>query len=172
MRRGRRRESRRRRHVDLLRIRAGERDAAAARATAHGARALAPRVHAPVALDGVRIAPEDVERQDRSPAPPGVLRVGNRGDRMTAKSNPVKERLSTLFAEELHVDVPDSGVDLLATARLDSLGVVELIMHIEKEFAIRVELEDLELENFRTIDSIAAFISARLESAGVPTPKR
>jgi methoxymalonate biosynthesis acyl carrier protein len=91
---------------------------------------------------------------------------------MTARVNPVTERLATLFAEELHVDVPDSGVDLLATARLDSLGVVELIMHIEKDFGMRVELEDLELENFRTIDSIAAFITARLASAGVPADKR
>jgi methoxymalonate biosynthesis acyl carrier protein len=91
---------------------------------------------------------------------------------MTAAGSSLKERVAKLFADELHVDVPATSTDLLATARLDSLGVVELIVQIEKQFEIRIELEDLELENFRSIDSIAALIGARLSNAGASSGTR
>jgi acyl carrier protein len=91
---------------------------------------------------------------------------------MTVAVDTIRESVARLFAEELHVEVPASNTDLLATARLDSLGVVELIVQLEKQFELRIELEDLELENFRSIDSIAALVSARLASAGVPPGKR
>jgi acyl carrier protein len=83
---------------------------------------------------------------------------------MTARPMSIQSTLSALFAEDLGVEVPSADTDLLATARLDSLGVVELIMQLERRFGIIVELEDLELDNFRTIDSIAAFVAARQDA--------
>lgn len=91
---------------------------------------------------------------------------------MTVAADAIRERVARLFAEELHIDVPAGDVDLLGTARLDSLGVVELIVQLEKQFGLRIELEDLELENFRTIESIAALVGTRLASAGAPPRKR
>ena len=49
---------------------------------------------------------------------------------MTGAPAAVQERLAAVFADELHVDVPSPETDLLATARLDSLGLVELIVQI------------------------------------------
>ncbi len=83
---------------------------------------------------------------------------------MTASSSSIQTALAALFAEDLGVEVPSSDTDLLATARLDSLGVVELIMQLERRFGITVELEDLELDNFRTLESIAAFVAARQDA--------
>jgi methoxymalonate biosynthesis acyl carrier protein len=76
----------------------------------------------------------------------------------------IQAALAALFADDLGVEIPSSDTDLLATARLDSLGVVELIMQLERRFGITVELEDLELDNFRTLNSIAAFVAARQDA--------
>jgi methoxymalonate biosynthesis acyl carrier protein len=80
---------------------------------------------------------------------------------VTPHPAPIQSTLAAIFADDLHVEVPSNDTDLLATARLDSLGVVELIMQLERRFGITVELQDLELDNFRTLDSIAAFVAAR-----------
>jgi len=88
---------------------------------------------------------------------------------MTVQSSSIQQTLAALFAEDLHIEVPSADTDLLATARLDSLGVVELIMQIERRFDVRVRLDELELDDFRTLDSIAAFIAGALGHATAPS---
>jgi acyl carrier protein len=51
--------------------------------------------------------------------------------------------------------------DLLAAELIDSLAITELVSFLEAEFAIAVADEDLTPENFRTVDSIAAFVSRK-----------
>ena len=50
---------------------------------------------------------------------------------------------------------------LLGTGLLDSLGVLEVVSFVEREFQITVLDEDLSPENFRTINSIAAFVTRK-----------
>ena len=66
-----------------------------------------------------------------------------------------------MFAQDLHIDVPTPETDLLATGRLDSVAVVELLLQLEKRYALRVEMEDFEIDHFRSLATIAAFIAAR-----------
>jgi acyl carrier protein len=47
---------------------------------------------------------------------------------------------------------------LLESGILDSLGVLDLVHFIEREFSITIADEELVPENFQTIDRIAAFI--------------
>jgi acyl carrier protein len=79
---------------------------------------------------------------------------------MTATGS-VEAELSDLFANALRVEVPSPETDLVATARLDSVGMVELLLQIEKRFGVRVEMQDLEIDHFRSLAAIAAFIAAR-----------
>ena len=51
--------------------------------------------------------------------------------------------------------------DLLAGGVLDSLGVLDLVSHLERTFAVAVEDDDLLPEHFQSIASIAAFIEAK-----------
>jgi acyl carrier protein len=51
--------------------------------------------------------------------------------------------------------------DLLAAELIDSLAITELVSFLEAEFTISVDDEDLTPENFRTVDSIAAFVSRK-----------
>jgi acyl carrier protein len=76
----------------------------------------------------------------------------------TAKDG-LEARLVALFQSRLHVDVPSPDTDLLETGTLDSLKFVDLLACLEEEFGVRVSLEDLELDSFRTISRIADFLA-------------
>ncbi len=69
------------------------------------------------------------------------------------------ERLTKLFLEQMNVEVPSVETDLLETGVLDSLRLVELLMHLEAEFGVVVSVEDLEIDHFRSIARIADFVS-------------
>ena len=73
----------------------------------------------------------------------------------------VYSQLTQLFAEKLHVDVPSLDTDLLEEGLLDSLSFVDLLLCLEQEFGTVITLEDLELDNFRSVARIAAFVANR-----------
>jgi len=72
----------------------------------------------------------------------------------------VRAELTALFARDLSVAVPSPETDLLETGLLDSVGMVELLVRLEKRFGVRVPIENLEIEHFRSVAAIATFILA------------
>ena len=56
------------------------------------------------------------------------------------------------------MDGASFDTDLLKTGILDSLQFVELLLRLEKEFGLTIALEDFEVDFFRSIDTIAAFV--------------
>ncbi len=44
---------------------------------------------------------------------------------------------------------------------IDSLGIVELISFLERSYSIKVADEDLDPENFRSVDTIVAFVARK-----------
>jgi acyl carrier protein len=55
---------------------------------------------------------------------------------------------------------------LLEEGVLDSLGVLELVNHLQDELGIPIEDEELVPENFASIDAIAAFVEAKVAARG------
>jgi acyl carrier protein len=51
---------------------------------------------------------------------------------------------------------------LLEEGVLDSLGVLELVNHLQEELGIPIDDEELVPENFASIDAIAAFVEAKV----------
>jgi acyl carrier protein len=51
--------------------------------------------------------------------------------------------------------------DLLTDGIIDSLGITELITFLEGKYAIKVDDDDIDAENFRSIDGIAAFVEKK-----------
>ncbi|MFU8817107.1 MAG: acyl carrier protein [Pseudomonadales bacterium] len=70
------------------------------------------------------------------------------------------EHLVQLFLLELNLDVPDPDTDLIDEGLLDSLMLVELIVHLEERYGIEVSLDDLELDHFRSLRRVSQFIAA------------
>jgi acyl carrier protein len=54
------------------------------------------------------------------------------------------------------------GDDLLAAGIVDSLGVLDVVAFVEREFSVTVNDEDLSPENFRSIERLAALVQGRL----------
>lgn len=73
----------------------------------------------------------------------------------------MEERLRVLFRERLKLDVPSVETDLLETGLLDSLLIVDLLLHIERELGRSLPMEDLELEDFRTLATIARCVARK-----------
>ena len=71
------------------------------------------------------------------------------------------DRIARLFAGALSIEVPSADTDLFESGILDSLAFVELLLHLEREFGVTASVDDLELENFKTVGRIAEFVRAR-----------
>ncbi len=54
---------------------------------------------------------------------------------------------------------PDDN--LLTTGLVDSLGMLRLVAFIEERFATRVPPQDITIENFRSVNQIAAYLAAQ-----------
>jgi len=78
-----------------------------------------------------------------------------------AETPSLHDRIAGLFSGKLNVDPPETDADLFEAGVLDSLAFVELLLHVEREFGVTVAVDDLQVENFRSIDRIAAFVTAR-----------
>ena len=73
----------------------------------------------------------------------------------------VLTRVSAVFTTRLGVDVPSAETDLFDTGILDSLRFVELLAALEEGFGLRVSVEDLEIDDFRTVSRIAEFVAGK-----------
>jgi acyl carrier protein len=73
----------------------------------------------------------------------------------------VHQKLTELFAKKLSLEVSSVDTDLVGTGLLDSLALVELLAQLEETFGLSISTDDLELENFRSIASIAGFVVRR-----------
>jgi acyl carrier protein len=70
----------------------------------------------------------------------------------------VTDRVQRLFVETLNVEVPSPDTDLIDGGLLDSLALVELLFALEREFAVTIPLENLDIDSFRSIRSIAELL--------------
>ena len=79
----------------------------------------------------------------------------------------VCERIVRLLRESLGVEVPSTGTDLIESGLLDSLGLVSLLAEIEREFGFELPLDTLDVEDFRSVETAAAYVEAAF-AAGNP----
>lgn len=85
---------------------------------------------------------------------------------MNTDRNVIVDRLGALFAESFHIEVPSPDTDLLESGLLDSFQFVELLAQLERQFGLRLRIDDIELDDLRTLERIA-----RMVSMSVAAPK-
>lgn len=59
---------------------------------------------------------------------------------------------------------PGSDEDYFALGLVNSLLALELVSYVEKRYGITVEVEDLDLDNFRTMNRTADFVRRKLST--------
>jgi acyl carrier protein len=75
-------------------------------------------------------------------------------------ANAIIKRLGALFVETFHIEVPSPDTDLLEAGILDSLQFVELLVQLERRFGLRIKINDIELDDLRTLARIARLVGA------------
>ena len=78
---------------------------------------------------------------------------------------PLVDEISGLIREKLLMQVSSPEQDLLETGLLDSLTLVQLLLELESRFGVAIPLEELEIDDFRTLTSIARLIESRRTAA-------
>jgi acyl carrier protein len=84
-------------------------------------------------------------------------------------STTIHETITKLLSERVHVEVPAVDTDLMESGLLDSLTLVELMAGLEEEFGFSISFDEIELDNFRSVNRIADYVSDRssvLETTG------
>jgi acyl carrier protein len=81
---------------------------------------------------------------------------------MSSPAPDLIDRVRQTFVEALSIQVPSVETDLVETGLLDSLALVELLFAIEQRFGVDLSLGELDIENFRSVERIAAFLATQL----------
>jgi len=70
----------------------------------------------------------------------------------------LQNQLVELLEKELHLIVPAVDTDLFESGSLDSLVFVDLLLVLERQFRITIDMQQIEIEDFQSIESIAAYL--------------
>jgi methoxymalonate biosynthesis acyl carrier protein len=68
-----------------------------------------------------------------------------------------KIRIRTFLGNRLPGELRDDE-DIFETGLVNSLFAMQLVLFVEQEFAIEISNEDLERDNFRTVNSITGLV--------------
>ena len=66
-----------------------------------------------------------------------------------------RECICRLLRERMAVEIPSVDTDLFESGLVDSLAFIELLAGVEEELSRRIALEELELDDLRSVDRIA-----------------
>lgn len=69
-----------------------------------------------------------------------------------------KQQILRILVEEINIEVDDAGTDLIDTGLLDSLTFVELLFQIEQSMGVQVDIEEIDLDDLRTVAKIAELV--------------
>ncbi|KAA2266547.1 acyl carrier protein [Solihabitans fulvus] len=93
--------------------------------------------------------------------------VNQRSTRSETAVDEVVDEIRTFFSSAVGEGVPHPDDDYFALGLVNSLFALELVTHVERTFGLTVEVEDLDLDNFRTMNRIARFVRHKLsETSG------
>ena len=68
-----------------------------------------------------------------------------------------------MIEDVLSIEGPDDDNDMIDSGLLDSLALVSLIAGIEQEFQLELPLEDLDIDQFRSVEHIVQMLATSLK---------
>jgi acyl carrier protein len=75
----------------------------------------------------------------------------------------VKESIRRFILSSIAIPHLKDDDDLFESGIVNSLFAVQLMTYVEKAFAIEVDMEDLDIENFKSLNATTAFILKKNE---------
>jgi D-alanine--poly(phosphoribitol) ligase subunit 2 len=72
-----------------------------------------------------------------------------------------EEAVVAIYRDALDIEVEGLDVDVFESGLLDSLGLVVLVAEIEERYGMRIPFETLDIDEFRTVRSLARIVEAQ-----------
>ena len=76
----------------------------------------------------------------------------------TEEGNAIKTSVRDFISRSSNIRHLDDNDNLFESGMINSLFAVQLMTFIEKTFALEVEMEDLDIENFKSLNATMAFV--------------
>ena len=76
----------------------------------------------------------------------------------TTAENGIKETVKRFILRSINIRHLDDDDNLFESGIVNSLFAVQLMTFIEKTFAIEVGMDDLDIENFKSLNATTAFV--------------
>jgi acyl carrier protein len=81
---------------------------------------------------------------------------------MIAKdTNQVKETVRSFINNSINIDGLGDDENWFESGIVNSLFAVQLMTFVERSFGIEIGMEDLDVENFKSVSATAAFINRK-----------
>jgi D-alanine--poly(phosphoribitol) ligase subunit 2 len=71
---------------------------------------------------------------------------------------PFENDIRHVLSEKMFIDVDSNDTDLLGAGLLDSLALIQLLVHLEENFGVKISLDEIEIEDLRSVSSIATLV--------------
>ncbi|WP_028591852.1 acyl carrier protein [Paenibacillus massiliensis] len=78
----------------------------------------------------------------------------------------IKSRIREMLSQFIKSQDIEDHDDIFAIGDVDSLFAMQLVVFIEKEFGIEIDNDDLDLNNFKSIDAISALVANKSSVLG------
>ena len=81
-------------------------------------------------------------------------------------TNQVKEIVRSFINSSINIDGLDDNENLFESGLINSLFAIQLTTFIERKFGIEIGMEDLNIDNFKSISATAAFVASKSLGSG------
>ena len=81
------------------------------------------------------------------------------------KDVPVKQRIREFIERHIRQRNFDDDVDIFALGFVNSMFAMQLVLFVEGDFGIKVEDEDLEIDNFKSVNAIGDLVERKWREA-------
>lgn len=78
----------------------------------------------------------------------------------------IKSRIREMLSQFIKSQDIEDHDDIFAIGDVDSLFAMQLVVFIEKEFGIEIDNDDLDLNNFKSIDAISTLVANKSSVLG------
>jgi methoxymalonate biosynthesis acyl carrier protein len=72
--------------------------------------------------------------------------------------------IKNYILENVNLPELDNDFDIFETGIVNSLFAIELMTFLEKEFTIKVTMDDLDMENFKSVNATTQFVQMKQEA--------
>lgn len=75
--------------------------------------------------------------------------------------NEHRDKIRAFLLRQVRDDGFQDSDDLFRSGYLNSLSAMELVLFVESEFSLSIGSEDLNLDNFRSVDALTALVERK-----------